>query len=518
MRERRALILELLVEGPGTGWYTRKVKIPNFSGVMSQAIAVWCEELGWMAELRTYTGEESPKELLAGDWDIVFVSAFTRASSTAYAIAATMRERGVPTVLGGPHARAWPTDAARYFDYVLGLTDREVVQQVLEERLRAKGDGVVLSAAEQPRALPRLRQRARFLGNALRKAHLVHVVPILGSVGCPYACDFCSDAEVPYRPLPFDDLADDLRFAAANYPGATVFWMDPSFGVRFDAYLDLIERTVRPGILRFGAETTLSLLSPKNVERLAQAGFEALLPGIESWSSYHQKSGLRRLAGREKVAALSAKITAILERVAYVQANLVFGLDGEDVSEAFEHTAEFVARCPGAWPNLNLMTVFGDAAPLGRRMSASGRLLPVPFPLLDQKTCLNVRTDFSLPMFYRGLADLSERIFGLEATRRRVAASPRWLTRIIHVFRAFGAEERRRIRWYRQVAGWLESDRAFRSFFEGDTTLVPQQLRQLAAARLGPFYDLLPDGALVSSDPCSPDLDSRNNAAVTGEG
>ena len=518
MRERRALILELLVEGPATGWYTRKVKIPNFSGVMSQAIAVWCEELGWTAELRTYTGEESPKDLLAGDWDIVFVSAFTRAASTAYAIAATMRERGVLTVLGGPHARAWPTDAARYFDYVLGLTDREVVQQVLEERSRAKGDGVVLSAAEQPRALPRLRQRARFLGNALRKAHLVHVVPILGSVGCPYACDFCSDAEVPYRPLPFDDLADDLRFAAANYPGATVFWMDPSFGVRFDAYLDLIERTVRPGTLRFGAETTLSLLSPKNVERLAQAGFEALLPGIESWSSYHQKSGLRRLTGREKVAALSAKITAILERVAYVQANLVFGLDGEDVSEAFEHTAEFVARCPGAWPNLNLMTVFGDAAPLGRRMAASGRLLPVPFPLLDQKTCLNVRTDFSLPMFYRGLADLSERIFGLEATRRRVAASPRWLTRIIHVFRAFGAEERRRIRWYRQVAGWLESDRAFRSFFEGDTTLVPQQLRQLAAARLGPFYDLLPDGALVSSNPCSPDLDSRNNAAVTAEG
>jgi hypothetical protein len=349
-----------------------------------------------------------------------------------------------------------------------------------------------------------LRQRARFLGNALRKAHLVHVVPILGSVGCPYACDFCSDAEVPYRPLPFDDLADDLRFAAANYPGATVFWMDPSFGVRFDAYLELIERTVRPGTLRFGAETTLSLLSSENVERLAQAGFAALLPGIESWSSYHQKSGLRRLAGREKVEALSAKITAILERVAYVQANLVFGLDGEDVSEAFEHTAEFVARCPGVWPNLNLMTVFGDAAPLGRRMSASGRLLPVPFPLLDQKTCLNVRTDFSLPMFYRGLADLSERIFGLEATRRRIAASPRWLTRIIHVFRAFGAEERRRIRWYREVAHWLETDRAFRAFFEGETALVPQQLRQLAAARVGPFYDLLPDDALVSSNPSSP--------------
>jgi hypothetical protein len=121
-------------------------------------------------------------------------------------------------------------------------------------------------------------------------------------------------------------------------------------------------------------------------------------------------------------------------------------------------------------------------------------------------------------MFYRGLADLSERIFGLEATARRIAASSRWVTRVIHVFRAFGAEERRRIRWYRQVARWLERDRAFRAFFEGDTTLLPEQLRQLAAARLGPFYDLLPDGALLSSEPCSQDLAGRNDARVTTEG
>jgi hypothetical protein len=496
MSKRRALVLELLVEGPAAGWYTRKVKIPNFSGVMSQCIAVWCEELCWTTELRTYTGAESPQELLAGEWDVVFVSAFTRAASTAYAIAACMRARGVITVLGGPHARAWPTDAARHFDYVLGLTDREIVRRVLDERAHASHSAMLLAAEQQPSRLPTLRQRARFLGDALRKAHLVRVVPMLGSVGCPYSCDFCSDAEVPYRPLVFDDLADDLRFVAAHYPGATAFWMDPSFGVRFDAYLELIERNVRPFTLRFGAETTLSLLTPANVERLARAGFAALLPGIESWASYHQKSGLRRLTGSEKVAALSGKISAILERIPYVQVNLIFGLDGEDPGEAFARTAEFVQRCPGAWPNLNLMTVFGDAAPAGRRIRASGRVLPVPFSLLDQKTCLNVSGELALPAFYRGLSDLSERIFGPQATLRRVASSSHWLPRVLHVFRAFGTEEKRRIRWYRELAGWLETDRAMRAFFEGETTKLPEQLRSLAAARIGPFYELLPKGEL----------------------
>jgi hypothetical protein len=493
----RVLLLELLTDGPAVGWYTRNVKIPNFSGVMTQCVGVWCEDLGWKAELRTYTGREEPEQLLAGEWDVVFVSAFTRAASTAYAISTLCRQRGAVTALGGPHARAWPEDAARYFDYVLGLTDRDIIRRVLEERLPARTLGSVLSANEQPRALPSLRRRAPFLRGALRKARLVRVVPLLGSMGCPYTCDFCSDAEVAYRPLPFEDLADDLRFAAEKYPGAMVFWMDPSFGVRFDAYLDVIERSVKPGKLRFGAETTFSLLSTRNVERLARAGFTALLPGIESWASYHQKSGLRRMTGSEKVAALASKLCEILARIAYVQVNLIFGLDGEGGAEPFELTEEFVRQCPGVWPNLNLLTVFGEAAPVGRAMKASGRVLPVPFPLLDQKTCLNVRADIDLAGFYRNLAQLSESIFGAEATLRRAAHSPRWLTRMVHVFRALGAEERRRIRWYRDLARSLDTDKAMREFFAGSTRTIPERLRHLARSRMGRFYALLPPAGLA---------------------
>jgi hypothetical protein len=493
----RILLLELLTDGPAVGWYTRNVKIPNFSGVMTQCVAVWCEDLGWKAELRTYTGREDPKLLLAGEWDVVFISAFTRAASTAYAISAAFRQRGTVTALGGPHARAWPEDAARYFDYVLGLTDCDVIRRVLEERAPARALGSVLAASEQPHALPGLRRRAPFLRDALRKARLVRVVPLLGSMGCPYTCDFCSDAEVSYQPLPFDDLADDLRFAAETYPGAMVFWMDPSFGVRFDAYLDVIERSVTPGKLRFGAETTFSLLSARNVERLARAGFTALLPGIESWASYHQKSGLRRMTGSEKVAALASKLCEILSRIAYVQVNLIFGLDGEWGAEPFELTEEFVRQCPGVWPNLNLLTVFGEAAPVGRAMRASGRVLPVPFPLLDQKTCLNVRVDADLAGFYRSLARLSESIFGPEATIRRAARSPKWLTRAVHVFRAFGAEERRRIRWYRDLARSLETDRAVREFFSGGTRAIPERLHELARSRMGPFFPLLPPAGLA---------------------
>jgi hypothetical protein len=56
--------------------------------------------------------------------DVVFIGAFTEAAHTAYALSGLFRRRGAITVIGGPHARCYPEDAARYFDYVLGFTDK----------------------------------------------------------------------------------------------------------------------------------------------------------------------------------------------------------------------------------------------------------------------------------------------------------------------------------------------------------------------------------------------------------
>ena len=53
-------------------------------------------------------------------------------------------------MLGGPHARCYPEDSAKYFDYVLGFTDKALVDEVIREREPAKALGKILSAAAQP--------------------------------------------------------------------------------------------------------------------------------------------------------------------------------------------------------------------------------------------------------------------------------------------------------------------------------------------------------------------------------
>jgi radical SAM superfamily enzyme YgiQ (UPF0313 family) len=61
----------------------------------------------------------------------------------------------------------------------------------------------------------------------LRKAPFLKMVPMLGSMGCPYTCAFCIDATVPYRPMDFEMLRDDLRFLLTRFKRPLVAWHDP---------------------------------------------------------------------------------------------------------------------------------------------------------------------------------------------------------------------------------------------------------------------------------------------------
>jgi hypothetical protein len=60
-------------------------------------------------------------------------------------------------------------------------------------------------------------------------------------MGCPYACNFCIDWNNPYRLLPTERLAADLRYASAHLPGVMLGYQDPNFAVKFDQVLDVME-------------------------------------------------------------------------------------------------------------------------------------------------------------------------------------------------------------------------------------------------------------------------------------
>jgi hypothetical protein len=496
-RRLRVGVVDLTSNKPLNTLWSRVMQA-NFASIMPQVIAVWCEEAGHDVRFVCYTGVEKISDVVPDDLDVLFIGAFTQAAHAASAMSHRARQSGAVTVLGGPHARCYPEDAARHFDYVLGFTDKPLVMEVLRDCSPHRPEGLVLSAKKQPAHLPGVRERWKFIEPTLAKAPVVKLVPMIGSLGCPYTCSFCIDSTVDYAPLAHDQIQEDLRFLARRVARPRIGWHDPNFGVRFDETMAAIEEAVPPGGLEFVAESSLSLLTEPHLERLRKNGCVAILPGIESWYSLGNKSKTGSRQGAEKVEQVSDHVNTILRYIPYVQTNFVLGLDDGGGAEPFELTKLFVDKTPGAFPGYSLLSAFGRAAPLNLDLQREGRVLPFPFHFLDNNKAMNVRPrNYTWTEMYDRVVDLTEHTFSPRMIGRRLAANRGALTRSFNFVRAVSSEGFGRIRYHRTIRGLLDSDRGMRRFFEGESAEIPAFYTDRVRRELGALWDWLPAGSLT---------------------
>ncbi len=496
MRTLRIGIIDLVTRGPTRALYAR-IMHANLASIMPQVVGVWCEQAGHQVTQVCYTGFEDLVAELPTGVDLVFIGAFSETALLAYALSNLFRSRGAVTVLGGPHARCYPEDARKYFDYVLGFTDQAVICEVLRDCAPHRPRGVHLAAPRQPVALPGVRERWKFIAPTLRKAPVIKIVPMLGSLGCPYTCSFCIDSVVPYQPLDFDVLKDDLRFLLQKIRRPRVAWHDPNFGVRFDDYMEAIEAAAPPDSIDFIAESSLSLLSEPHLQRLQRNGFKALLPGIESWYDLGNKSKTGKTTGMEKVRQVSEHVNMLLRYIPYVQTNFVLGLDTDEGAEPFELTKRFVDLTPGAFPGYSLLSAFGRAAPLNLQYQRGNRVLPFPFHFLDNNHAMNVRPrNYTWTDFYDHVIDLTQYTFSWRAIVNRCRATRGMIPRWMNVVRAVSSEGFGRIKYHTEVRRRLEADPQVRRYFEQATTELPDFYLEQVKRDLGPLWSWLPAGAL----------------------
>jgi len=145
MPKLRIGIIDIVSRGPTRAWFAR-IMNANMASIMPQVIGVWCRREGHDVTFVCYTGRENLLAELPEDVDLVFIGAFTEAAQTAYALSNLFRSRGAITVLGGPHARCYPEDSVRFFDYVLGFTDRKTLNDVLHDCSPHRPIGMRVSA------------------------------------------------------------------------------------------------------------------------------------------------------------------------------------------------------------------------------------------------------------------------------------------------------------------------------------------------------------------------------------
>jgi hypothetical protein len=278
--------------------------------------------------------------------------------------------------------------------------------------------------------------------------------------------------------------------------------------------MEAIEASVPPGRMRHIAESSLSLLSEPHLKRLRRNGFQALLPGIESWYDLGNKSKTRR-TGMDKVTQVSEHVNMILRYVPYVQTNFVLGLDSDEGPEPFELTKRFLDLTPGAFPAYSLLSAFGRAAPMNLDYQRAGRVLPFPFTFLNNNHAMNVRpAHYSWPEFYDLLVDLSRYSFSWRAIGRRLTATAGAIPKWMNVVRAVSSEGWGRIRYHTTIRGLLDSDGGVRGFMEGTTAELPTFYSNRIEHDLGPLNRYLPSGAIMH-DPNAYLKSSIETSAVT---
>ncbi|HEX5552563.1 MAG TPA: radical SAM protein, partial [Chitinophagaceae bacterium] len=489
-------VIDLVSKGPNHSLWGR-IMHANLASIMPQVVSTWCEQEGHDVKMICYTGYEDLDKELPKDVNIVFICSFSQAAMLAYALSNFFRSKGIITVLGGPHARCYPDDAIKYFDYVAGFTNKSTINEILDNCAPQKPEGKYLSASGQPAQLPGVVERWKFIEPTLKKAPFLKIVPMIGSVGCPYTCPFCIDSTVRFQPLDNDIIKADLRFLLTKFKKPMIVWHDPNFGIRFNENIEAIASAAPLKSFDFIAESSLSVLTEEHLKAMKKNGFNALLPGVESWFALGNKSRALHVEGEQKVNQIAEHVNMMFQYVPYVQTNFVLGLDTDIGADPFELTKRFVDKSPGAFPGYSLLTAFGEAAPLNLEYQREGRVLAFPFHFLNNHSAMNLKPkNYEWVDFYDKVIDLTEYTFSRRALYRRFRATPNFTPQWMNFMRAISSEGYGRLRFYRKVRKNLIEDRTFRSFFEGETNQLPEFYKNIVQKDLGIWWKWLPDGAL----------------------
>ena len=498
MKILRVGVIELISDSVWQNWGTRFYGARfkrHYASIMPQVVAVWCQQLGHEVTYSTYFGQQDPESLLPRQLDVLFVSTYTHASATAYALAKLHGSRGALTVIGGPHARSFPNDCLRFFHLAVHDCDKELIDGVL----RGSYDrDQVLTSGRALTEIPTVEERLpHILKSSLTEGRTPYAanIGLLSSVGCPYTCNFCVDWDKPYISIAGDRLRADLQFIAKRFPGVYVSYHDPNFGVQFDRTMDIISSLPENDRNPYVMESSLSILKGPRLKRLQETNCFYAAPGIESWTDYSNKTGVGRNGGREKLEGVIARMGEIHEFVPNIQANFIFGTDADEGADPIEMTKEFIRRVPYVWPTINIPTPYGRT-PLYDDYLAKGRILTsMPFAFYYMPYLVMTLKNYGPLEYYQKLIDVYSTANSYKLLGARLGSTPDYSLKVLYFLRSFA---------FKGILGKLKrtldrfrKDEEFRSFHEGRTSKLPTFYRHLYAKRLGRYAELISERDMI---------------------
>ena len=309
------------------------------------------------------------EQLAPVDWDdvldagVVGISTTTSTAPAAYAMADRLRGRGVPVVIGGSHVTFMADEALAHAGYVARGEGGDRLMLELVAALRGERE------PESIAGLSFLRD-GRHVHNPLRPAcddlddlpvpdldlivghERMRSTPIMTSLGCPFACSFCSVTAMFGRRYRFRSAGSVVDELERKRP-AHIFFYDDNFAADRRRLKTLLRAMIARGLVipwqaqvRTDAARDEELLS-----LMRRSGCETLALGLESVD----QSTLDALHKSQTVTDIVTAIGAIHRHGIRVHGMFVLGADGDDAA-TMRRTVDFALRHRIDTVMLNVLT------------------------------------------------------------------------------------------------------------------------------------------------------------------
>jgi radical SAM superfamily enzyme YgiQ (UPF0313 family) len=323
--------------------------------------------------------------------DLVGMTVITGTAPRAYDLAAQLRARGIPVVLGGPHVTLIPEDAQPHADAIVVGYAEESWPRLLRDfaagQLQPRYDQIAnLSLAGMPFPRRDLMRRSSYITTHVFEA----------TRACIHRCDFCVvPAAWGTKPLqkPVEEVVADIR----QHYAKRIIFIDLNLIADRDYAARLFEALIPLKVSWFGLATTLLARDRPLLELAARSGCSGLLMGFESITPANLKASKKGFNSPEAYAEV---VSMLHQHKITLMACFTFGMD-HDTPDIFLKTAKFAVDAAIDLPRFAIVTPFPNTE-LYHRLSREGRILTHDWELYDGQHVVFQPAQMSAQELYAG--------------------------------------------------------------------------------------------------------------------
>jgi radical SAM superfamily enzyme YgiQ (UPF0313 family) len=296
--------------------------------------------------------------------DLVGVTGMVMHAPRAYQIAQRFRQRGIPVVMGGPHASSLPLEAKEYVDAVVVGEAEKVWGGLIEDFKKGR-----LKAFYKAEAYCSMKGIPAPRRDLLHREAYMTVNCVQTTRGCPHQCDFCHVTHFfgkTYRCRPVEEVIEEVK----RLDGEFVVFIDDNIAGNRHYAQELFAR-LKPLKKKWASQASMTLTrDPELLKLAAESGCVSLFIGVESLSSENLKEVNKAF---NRVSQFEEAMKALHDHDIMILAGFIFGLDHDDEG-VFERTLRFCERNRIELPTFFILTPLPGTA-LFQRMESEGRLL-----------------------------------------------------------------------------------------------------------------------------------------------